>query len=149
MSALVHFSSSIPALPSVHWLPPSPFSHPYHSRSSTTRCLRTAHGSHFCCKTVRRCCPAECLNEMPLLVTLPNTANFFSSPGGDRRRQKVCRALWSRPFGSIPWVHHGVSYGYPMALSGLILGYPMGILGYPRVSYAIWLNQHFGSTIQS
>ena len=48
------------------------------------------------CKTVRRCCPAECLNEMPLLVTLPNTANFFSSPGGDRRRQKVCRALATR-----------------------------------------------------
>ena len=57
--------------------------------------------------------------------------------------------VWSRPFGGTPWVHHGVSYGYPMALSGLILGYPMGILGYPRVSYAIWLNQHFGSTIQS
>ena len=57
--------------------------------------------------------------------------------------------VWSRPFGGIPWVHHGVSYGYPMALSGLILGYPMGILGYPWVSYAIWLNQHFGSTIQS
>ena len=55
--------------------------------------------------------------------------------------------------GALSGVFHGymmgVSYGYPMALSGVILGYPMGILGYPLVSYAIWRNQHFRSTIQS
>ena len=69
-----------------------------------------------------------------------------------RHSPPLVRTIRGYP-GSLSGVFHGyimgVSYGYPMALSGLILGYPMGILGYPRVSYGIWLNQHFGSTIQS
>ena len=69
-----------------------------------------------------------------------------------RHSPPLVRTIRGYP-GALSGVFHGyimgVSYGYPMALSGLILGYPMGILGYPRVSYAIWLNQHFGSTIQS
>ena len=109
-----------------------------------------------CYRTVRRRCPAECLHEMPLLWGIAKYGKLFveswrrqaetkSLPG---TRHTNYRLLWQTIFrtahkhsGALSGVFHGYIMGVSYGTFGGILwhfgGYPMGILGYPGVSYAI------------